>query len=107
MRKKTDEQGAKASKGQGTLLWLRMDLRLHDQPALDAAAKRASTLGGPLAFCFLQSLEEDGDTLHEGQTTRARVCMNRSQQSAITTLPFSMKEFIDHEDKQSSKSIND
>lgn len=66
MRKKTEEQGAKASKGQGTLLWLRMDLRLHDQPALDAAAKRASTLGGPLAFCFLQSMEEDGDTLHEG-----------------------------------------
>lgn len=44
-----------------------MDLRLHDQPALDAAAKRANALGGPLAFCFLQSREEDGDTLHGGE----------------------------------------
>lgn len=67
VKKKTDNEGVKATKGQGTLLWLRMDLRLHDQPALDAAAKRASTLGGPLSFCFLQSRDEDGEDLHKGQ----------------------------------------
>lgn len=65
-KRKSNGHEVKAAKGQGVLLWLRMDLRLHDQPALDAASKRASSLGGPLAFCFLQSMEEDGVGLQEG-----------------------------------------
>ncbi|MCX6880284.1 MAG: deoxyribodipyrimidine photo-lyase [Verrucomicrobia bacterium] len=42
---------------QTTLLWLRLDLRLADHPALAAAVKR----GGPVVPVFIWSPEEDGD----------------------------------------------
>src|SRR5690349_1142242 len=38
-----------------SLVWLRLDLRLADNPALNAAAKR----GGPVVPVFIWSLEEE------------------------------------------------
>lgn len=67
MKQKGDPDAAKASKGQGVLLWLRMDLRLHDHPTLDAAAKRASQLGGKLSICYIHSVEEDGNDLNASE----------------------------------------
>lgn len=69
MRQKREE-GQVAALGDGrkdVLLWLRVDLRLHDHPALDAAAKKARTQGGKLAFAFVHSPEEDGDDLKTGE----------------------------------------
>ena len=57
--------------GKGVLLWLRTDLRLHDHTALDAAARRATRLGGQLAFCYVHSPEEDGDDLETGMFDHA------------------------------------
>ena len=61
------ETQAKALRGQGVLLWLKMDLRIHDQPALNAAAKRAEKLGSSLSFCFINSPDQDGDELDQGE----------------------------------------
>jgi len=63
VKQKGDPVAPKAGKGQGVLLWLRMDLRVHDHPTLGAAARRASQLGGKLAICFIHSVEEDGNDL--------------------------------------------
>src|SRR5512142_593464 len=40
-----------------TIVWFRCDLRLSDNPALDAALKR----GGPIVPVFIWAPEEDGD----------------------------------------------
>ena len=41
-----------------TVVWLRRDLRLPDNPALDAAVAR----GGPVVLAFLHAPEEEGDS---------------------------------------------
>jgi hypothetical protein len=48
------------------LLWLRQDLRLHDNPALLAAASAATQLGGNVVPVFVHSPLEDGDDLGTG-----------------------------------------
>ena len=58
--------GAAASAGTGILYWLRQDFRLHDNPALCAAAAAAKRAGGKLTFVYVCSLEEDGDDLETG-----------------------------------------
>lgn len=58
--------GAAPPAGRNVLLWLRQDLRLHDNPALAAAARDAARMGGTVAFMFISSPEEDGDDLHTG-----------------------------------------
>ncbi len=40
-----------------TVVWLRRDLRLSDNPALDAAAAR----GGPVVLAYIHAPEEEGD----------------------------------------------
>ncbi len=61
---------AAADGAPGTLVWLRQDLRVHDNAALAAAAQHAAATGGTVTFAFVHSHEEDGDdfrtgTLHE------------------------------------------
>ena len=58
--------GAAPLAGRNVLLWLRQDLRLHDNPALASAARDAARTGGTVAFVFISSPEEDGDDLHSG-----------------------------------------
>ena len=53
--------------GGNQLLWLRQDLRLHDHPALCAAASAASSSNSTLQFVYIFSPDEDGDDLQEGQ----------------------------------------
>jgi deoxyribodipyrimidine photo-lyase len=49
---------------QGTLLWLRLDLRLADNPALVAALKRS----GPIVPVYIWAPEEEGDWPPGGAT---------------------------------------
>ena len=48
------------------LLWLRQDLRVHDHPALCAAAAAAAESNAHLRIVFVFSTEEDGASLLEG-----------------------------------------
>lgn len=90
-KSKEEEAGPIATDGQGVLLWLRLDLRLHDNSALTAAARRASELGGRLTICYIHSPEEDGDDFRSGAVRPAststsvhhkaeRICMKCSTQ---------------------------
>lgn len=45
----------------GVLVWLRQDLRVHDNPTLCAAAADAKAAGGAVTIVFVHSPEEDGD----------------------------------------------
>lgn len=55
-----------AGQGSGVLYWLRQDLRLHDNPALCAAAAAARKRGGKLTLVYVHSPEEDGEPLETG-----------------------------------------
>ncbi len=52
-----------SSKGPNVVVWLRQDLRLHDNPALHHAALLAKKQGGVVVFVFIASVEEDGEPL--------------------------------------------
>lgn len=58
--------GGQATAGSGVLYWLRQDLRLHDNPALCAAAQEAQRRRGKLTLVYINSIEEDGDDLQTG-----------------------------------------
>lgn len=45
------------------VVWLRQDLRLHDNPALHRAAALASKRGGVVTVAYIHAPEEDGDPL--------------------------------------------
>lgn len=45
----------------GVLVWLRQDLRVHDNPTLCAAAADAKAVGGAVTIVFVHSPQEDGD----------------------------------------------
>jgi hypothetical protein len=47
-------------------VWFRQDLRLHDNPALVEAAKWAQRRGGSVVCVYVNSPDEDGDSLLEG-----------------------------------------
>jgi deoxyribodipyrimidine photolyase len=49
------------ARGAGILLWLRQDLRVHDNPALCAAATDARAAGGAVTCVYVHSPQEDGD----------------------------------------------
>ena len=55
-----------ATAGSNVLVWLRQDLRLHDQPAVCAAAEAAQRSSSQLHFIFVFSADEDGEGMHEG-----------------------------------------
>jgi hypothetical protein len=42
------------------IVWLRQDLRVHDNAALTEAAKNAARQGGCVTFVYVHSPEEDG-----------------------------------------------
>ncbi len=65
-RDRMQARGA-AGQGSGVLYWLRQDLRLHDNPALCAAAAAARKRGGRLTLVYVHSPEEDGDDLETGE----------------------------------------
>jgi hypothetical protein len=65
--------GVKGQAPQGArnvLVWLRNDLRLHDNPALHEAARMANLLGGAVTLLFTHSPEEDGEPLDTGCSWR-------------------------------------
>ena len=74
MRKKqrlgAAEAAAAADGAPGALVWLRQDLRLHDNAALAAAAQHAAAAGGMVTIAFVHSPEEDGDDFRTGAFTR-------------------------------------
>ena len=85
--------GAALPAARNVLLWLRQDMRLHDNPALAAAARDAARAGGVVAFIFVSSPEEDGEDLHsgacdlqDGSLPRAWACCDGRQpsQGAVT-----------------------
>lgn len=49
-----------------TLVWLRQDLRRHDNPAITAAARLANNSGGCVTFLYVHSPEEDGEASGSG-----------------------------------------
>ena len=51
------------------VVWLRQDLRLHDNPALHRAAALASKRGGVVTITYIHSPEEDGDALEANHGT--------------------------------------
>lgn len=54
------------AKGPNVLIWLRQDLRLHDNPTLCAAIGLAKKNKGFIAFVYVHSPEEDGDDFASG-----------------------------------------
>ena len=58
--------GGNPAGSSGVLYWLRQDFRLHDNPALCAAAQAAKRGGGKLTLVYVHSPEEDGDDLETG-----------------------------------------
>lgn len=64
--KNADGTGRGAVASSGVLYWLRQDFRLHDNPALCAAAAAAKRAGGRLTLVYVCSLEEDGDAPETG-----------------------------------------
>lgn len=63
---KKERKRVKKGGGGSAVLWLRQDLRLHDNPALVAAARYAKKGGGRLTILFVHSPGEDGDDLATG-----------------------------------------
>lgn len=65
----------KASR-RGTIYWLRLDFRLHDNPALNEItrlhAEEVTKMGsaGPVTICYIDSPEEDGPPLLQGPSWR-------------------------------------
>lgn len=51
------------TRGPNVVVWLRQDLRLHDNPALTRAAALATKQGGGVVLVFVSSVEEDGQPL--------------------------------------------
>ena len=64
------QQQESASSQGNQLLWLRQDLRLHDHPALRAAAAAAAEGNAQIRIVFVFSAEEDGTGLQEGEVVR-------------------------------------
>ncbi len=62
----SEQHGAPAGSSGNQLIWLRQDLRLHDHPALCAAASAATSSNSNLQFVYIFSPNEDGDDLQEG-----------------------------------------
>jgi DNA photolyase len=56
------EKSQESAQG-NALVWLRQDLRLHDNPVIAAATDHAKASGGTVAFVYVHSPEEDGDSL--------------------------------------------
>ena len=54
------------SSSSNVLLWLRQDLRLHDNAALVAAAAQALARGGLMTLVYVHSPDEDGDDVAAG-----------------------------------------
>lgn len=52
----------------GALVWLRQDLRVHDNPALCAAAKWAARGRGTVTLVYVHSPEEDGHSAATSST---------------------------------------
>eukprot|EP01023_Acetabularia_acetabulum_P043224 TRINITY_DN43142_c0_g1_i1.p1 TRINITY_DN43142_c0_g1~~TRINITY_DN43142_c0_g1_i1.p1 ORF type:complete len:458 (+),score=48.92 TRINITY_DN43142_c0_g1_i1:79-1452(+) len=53
-------------KGGNVIVWLRQDLRLHDNPAIAAAASTAKKGGGIVYFVYIHSPYEDGESFKTG-----------------------------------------
>lgn len=64
------------------MLWLRQDLRLHDNGALLAAARFAKREGGRLTLLFVHSPGEDGDDVATGAARRNRHRLTNHHESA-------------------------
>lgn len=65
--KRLKRQHASGGGGGNALVWLRQDLRLHDNETIAAAAKHAKSGGGRLAFLYVHSPREDGDDPATGE----------------------------------------
>jgi hypothetical protein len=64
--KKAKSQPAAADAAAGrpnAIMWLRQDLRVHDNAALTEAAKWAARQGGCVTFVYVHAPEEDGAEL--------------------------------------------
>lgn len=67
---RASKEGQEAAAPGNQLLWLRQDLRLHDHPALCAAASAAASSNSSLRLVFIFSPDEDGDDLQTGLLSR-------------------------------------
>lgn len=69
------------------LVWLRQDLRLHDNPALHAAAQDAAGAGGSVVVAYVHSPQEDGCELGQGAdlppTMNTSTCNHPWQQNSV------------------------
>jgi len=76
-------------------VWLRQDLRLHDNETIAAAAKFASAGGGQLAFVYVHSPAEDGDAIRTGGLRRTlyRGCRQREMPLACVRRLMLMCDF--------------
>ncbi|KAJ9524591.1 hypothetical protein QJQ45_024196 [Haematococcus lacustris] len=62
-------QGHAPAGAKNVLVWLRQDLRLHDNPALSEASRVARQLGGTVTLLFTHSPEEDQAALGGGSSS--------------------------------------
>lgn len=76
------------------LLWLRQDLRLHDNAALVAAARQAQADGGKLTLVYVHSPDEDGDDVTTGAVQLLHLmklsCKNPSKRGLYCTATHSV-----------------
>lgn len=92
---KRQRKGAANGGGGNALVWLRQDLRLHDNETIAAAAKFASAGGGQLAFVYVHSPAEDGDAIRTGGLRRTlyRGCRQREMPLACVRRLMLMCDF--------------
>ncbi|GAX80053.1 hypothetical protein CEUSTIGMA_g7492.t1 [Chlamydomonas eustigma] len=63
-------KGQAHTSSKNVIVWLRQDLRLHDNPALCEAVRNANLMDGEITFLYIHSPEEEGDDLATGSSWR-------------------------------------
>eukprot|EP00884_Botryococcus_braunii_P006520 jgi/Botrbrau1/1586/Bobra.0185s0008.2 len=86
------DAAAVASRGHAVLIWLRQDLRLHDNPTLAAGISLAQRYKGHLSFLFVHSPEEDGDDL-SGSSWRPGGASLVWLEAALGSLDASLRQY--------------
>lgn len=80
--RRADDSSESAVAGNGILYWIRQDYRLHDNPALFAAAAAAKRSGGKLTIMYVCSPDEDGDDPETGACSPPKAILSQRRSLA-------------------------
>ncbi|CAG9465499.1 unnamed protein product [Pedinophyceae sp. YPF-701] len=77
--------------GTSVVVWLRQDLRLHDNPALHHAARRAKAHNSKVVLLYVDSPSEDGDAPWWGKSWRPGACNRLWHHHALESFQADVK----------------